>query len=720
MARFQELPISRKLMLIIMGTCAVALVATAVGLVTYELLTFRDDVTRDLSTIAEVMAVNTSAALYFEVPDSAEEILRVLDGRAHVNAACLYTAGGDIFASFVRAGSGSACPAAPLGSGHAFNAGSLSLWRPVLHEAQPIGSILIDSDLSDLYERITSYAQILAVVVATSTLLAFGISSRLRRMVADPVLKLAETARVVSENKDYSVRATVSSHDEVGVLIGAFNEMLTQIEARDEALTDSFHKIQETQDGLYERTQELEAANRDLEREISERERAEERARVLAFHDALTGLPNRLLFNDRLKLALSQADRHHRKLAVLFVDLDRFKLINDSLGHSLGDILLRQVADRLITTVRHSDTVARLGGDEFTLLLPELHGPEDAARTARKILRTIRKPFSLEGREVFATPSIGIAMFPEDGEDVDTLLKNADTAMYRAKDEGRDNFQLYTSAMNVHALKRLSLESGLRRALPNRELRLWYQPVVNLADGEIHGFEALLRWQHPMLGLVPPSEFVPVAEATGLIVPIGPWVLRTACEQVRAWQETSQRPLSVAVNLSARQFEQSDLTEQITRALDDTGLPPESLELEIVESSAMRNAESAIKTLAQIKSTGVRISIDDFGVGYSSLSYLRRLPIDTLKIDRSFVRDITIDPGDAAIVTAVVGLARTLKLRVVAEGVETREQLDFLRRQGCDRMQGFLMSAPLPPADCLSFIESSRVTWAGARGEPGH
>jgi diguanylate cyclase (GGDEF)-like protein len=707
-------------MLIIMGTCAVALIVTAVGLVAYELLTFRNDVTRDLSTIAEVMAVNTSTAVYFDVPESAEEILSVLDGRAHVNAACLYTAAGDIFASFVRSGSGSACPAVPAGSGHAFNADSLSLWRPVLHDSQPIGSILIQSDLSDLYERITSYAQILAVVVATSTLLAFGISSRLRRMVADPVLKLAETARVVSENKDYSVRATVTSHDEVGVLIGAFNEMLTQIEAREEALTDSFREIQAAQNGLFERTQELEAANRDLEREIGERERAEERARVLAFHDALTGLPNRLLFNDRLRLALSQADRHHRKLAVLFVDLDRFKLINDSLGHSLGDILLRQVADRLITTVRHSDTVARLGGDEFTLLLPELHGPEDAARTARKILRTIRKPFSLEGREVFATPSIGIAMFPEDGEDVDTLLKNADTAMYRAKDEGRDNFQLYTSAMNVHALKRLSLESGLRRALPNQELRLWYQPVVNLADGEIHGFEALLRWQHPRLGLVPPSEFVPVAEATGLIVPIGPWVLRTACEQVRAWQETSQRPLSVAVNLSARQFEQADLIAQIKRALDETGLPPESLELEIVESSAMRNAESAIKTLAQIKNTGVRIAIDDFGVGYSSLSYLRRLPIDTLKIDRSFVRDITIDPGDAAIVTAVVGLARTLKLRVVAEGVETREQLDFLRTHRCDRMQGFLMSAPLPPAECLSFIESSRLAWAGARGERAH
>jgi diguanylate cyclase (GGDEF)-like protein len=720
MARFQALPISRKLMLIIMGTCAVALLATAVGLVAYELFTFRDDLTLDLSTIAEVMAVNTATALYFDVPESAQDILGVLDGRAHVNAACLYTATGSAFASFLREGSGSACPPHAAGAGHRFTSADVSLWRPVVHDGQPIGSIIIVSDLEELYARIGSYAQILAAVVATSILLAFGISSRLRRMVADPLLKLAETARVVSDNKDYSVRATVTSHDEVGVLIGAFNDMLTQIEARDEALTDSFHKTRAAQESLYERTQELEAANRELEREMGERERAEERARVLAFHDALTGLPNRLLFNDRLKLALSQADRHHRRLAVLFVDLDRFKLINDSLGHSLGDILLRQVADRLITTVRHSDTVARLGGDEFTLLLPELHGPEDAARTARKILSAIRKPFALEGREVFATPSIGIAMYPDDGEDVDTLLKNADTAMYRAKDEGRDNFQLYTAAMNDHALKRLSLESGLRRALPNRELRLWYQPVVNLADGEIHGFEALLRWQHPALGLVPPAEFVPVAEATGLIVPIGPWVLRTACEQVRAWQETSGRPLSVAVNLSARQFEQADLTQQITRALEQSRLPPESLELEIVESSAMRNAESSIKTLAQIKATGVRISIDDFGVGYSSLSYLRRLPIDTLKIDRSFVRDITVDPGDAAIVTAVVGLARTLNLLVVAEGVETREQLDFLRARGCDRMQGYLMSAPLPPGECLPFIESSRIAWAGVRGEPAH
>jgi diguanylate cyclase (GGDEF)-like protein/PAS domain S-box-containing protein len=442
--------------------------------------------------------------------------------------------------------------------------------------------------------------------------------------------------------------------------------------------------------------------------DVTERKRAEEQIKELAYHDALTGLPNRLLFNDRLSVAVAQAHRSASRLAVLFLDLDRFKVINDSLGHSLGDRLLQEVAERLQAGVRHGDTVARLGGDEFILLLPGIGRAEDAAKVAEKILETLKFPIRLEERELFVTASVGISLYPEDGFDVESLIKNADTAMYRAKEQGRDNFQLYTHAMNETAVERLGLESSLRKALPGGQLVLHYQPLLDLITGKVAGVEALLRWNHPERGLVPPAEFLNIAEITSLIVPMGPWTLRTACARARAWQEQGHPSLTVAVNLSARQFQQPDLVTQVKRALDDTGLTPSSLDLEITETHAMQNAEATIMTLRELKRLGVRISIDDFGIGYSSLSYLKRLPIDTLKIDQSFVRDITTDPDDAAIATAVIALAHTLKLQVVAEGVETQEQLEFLAARHCDRMQGYLFSRPLPADECGEFLSRAR------------
>jgi diguanylate cyclase (GGDEF)-like protein/PAS domain S-box-containing protein len=441
--------------------------------------------------------------------------------------------------------------------------------------------------------------------------------------------------------------------------------------------------------------------------DITERKRAEDQIKNLAYHDALTGLPNRLLFTDRLSLAVSQAARHSQHLAVLFLDMDRFKVINDSLGHSLGDRLLQAVAERLLACVREADTVARLGGDEFTLLLPGVAHPADVARVAEKILEALKQPFKLEGRELYCTASMGISLFPEDGADAETLVKNADTAMYRAKEQGRDNYQLYTPAMNASAIERLQLESELRRALSKNELEIHYQPVLDLATGRVYGLEALLRWRHPEKGLLGPSDFISLAEVTGLAVPMSSWILRTACAQARAWHATHPR-LIVAVNLSARQFQQPDLVDTVKSALEDTGLPARSLDLEITETNAMQNAEATVATLRELKALGVRVSIDDFGIGYSSLSYLKRLPIDTLKIDQSFVRDITTDPDDAAIATAVIALAHTLKLRVVAEGVETEEQLAFLTARSCDRMQGYLFSHPLPADECTAFLAKSR------------
>jgi diguanylate cyclase (GGDEF)-like protein len=437
--------------------------------------------------------------------------------------------------------------------------------------------------------------------------------------------------------------------------------------------------------------------------DITERKRAEERARSLAYHDTLTGLPNRLVFQDRLALSIAQAHRRGRGLAVLFLDLDRFKVINDSLGHSVGDLLIREVGLRLRSCLREEDTVARLGGDEFTLMLPDISEAVDAVKVASKVLEVLRAPFQIDGHELFVTSSMGISLYPGDGRDPETLVKNADAAMYRAKEQGRDHYQLYTPALNDTALDRLALESSLRKALAQDELLLHYQPIFNVATSRVYGLEALLRWQHPERGLVSPGEFIPLAEVTGLILTMGPWVLRTACAQARAWQQR-QPGLRISVNLSARQFQEPGLIRHVTEALAETGLEPQCLQLEITESSAMHNAQSAIQTLRELKALGVGLSIDDFGTGYSSLSYLKRFPIDTLKIDQSFIRDISTDPEDAAIASAIIALAHMLKLEVVAEGVETRDQLEFLSRNGCDRTQGYLLSRPLPADRCLDLL----------------
>ncbi|PYQ27283.1 MAG: hypothetical protein DMF56_21145 [Acidobacteria bacterium] len=439
-------------------------------------------------------------------------------------------------------------------------------------------------------------------------------------------------------------------------------------------------------------------------RDITERTYAEEQIKHLAYHDALTNLPNRLLFKDRLTVALSHANREGSRLAVLFLDLDRFKVINDSLGHNIGDQLLQAVAVRVQTCVRESDTVARLGGDEFTILLPNLHRSDDAAPIAQKIIEAIRYPFHIEGREFFSTTSIGISLFPEDGTDAETLIKNADTAMYQAKELGRDNYQLFNAHVNAKALQRIALEHGLRKALMNDEMAVHYQPIFDLRSGRITGMEALLRWTHPVLGSIPPATFIPLAEATGVMIPIGSWALAEACRQAKEWHDAGFQSLSLAVNLSVTQLQQTDLVDFVAGVLRNTGLPARLLELEITESSAMHSPETSVRTLYDLKKLGLRISLDDFGTGHSSLSYLKRFPIDTLKIDQSFVHDITSDPDTAAIVTAIIAMAHSLRLKVVAEGVEFTEQANFLRKHGCDQMQGFLIKPPVAAADFLALV----------------
>ena len=440
------------------------------------------------------------------------------------------------------------------------------------------------------------------------------------------------------------------------------------------------------------------------------RKQAEERVRHLAHYDDLTALPNRSMFNQRLSHALAQAQRRDKPLAILFIDLDRFKNINDTLGHQAGDSVLREVAQRLRECLRESDVVGRLGGDEFVVLLEEFPQPIHVATVAQKILSSVARPFLLDAQEFHITASVGISAFPEDGADVPTLLKNADIAMYRAKEQGKNNYQFYSAQMNVHSIERLTLEAGLRRALERDELVLHYQPQIDIRTGSITGMEALVRWQQPAKALIPPAQFIPLAEETGLIVPIGEWVLKTACAQNQSWQEQGLPPLRIAVNLSARQFVHEALLHSVARVLQETGLEPALLEFEITESMVMHNSEHAVKLLNKLKAMGIHISIDDFGTGYSSLAYLKRFPIDSLKIDRSFILDIPDDKGDAAITQAVIAMAHTLGLKVIAEGVETREQFNFLRKNRCDEMQGYYFSAPLPADQATALLLQVRVS----------
>ena len=438
--------------------------------------------------------------------------------------------------------------------------------------------------------------------------------------------------------------------------------------------------------------------------DITHRKSAEEEIRQLAYHDALTGLPNRTLFRDRLFQALAQGQRDDHSVALLFLDLDRFKDINDSLGHSVGDLLLQAVAERLNHSARRSDTVSRQGGDEFVVLLTSVRDAHEVTIVAQKILHLLSEPFIIEGQELFTSTSIGISLFPFDGDDADTLLKNADTAMYAAKERGRNTFQFFSEEMNSRAMDRRELEADLRRALQQNEFFLAYQPQVDLRAGKLVGVEALLRWNHPTKGLIPPDRFIPVAEEGGLINAIGAWVLNKACAQNRLWQDMGFTPFPVSINISGHQFKRRDLVETVEQALEVSGLEPHLLELELTESVLMENAEITIENLTDLKIRGVKLSIDDFGTGYSSLSYLKHFPIDRIKIDRSFVHDITNNADDAAIVETIIAMAHNLDLGVIAEGVETRDQLEFLRARHCFEMQGFYFSPPLPEeelTDCF-------------------
>jgi len=426
----------------------------------------------------------------------------------------------------------------------------------------------------------------------------------------------------------------------------------------------------------------------------------------LAQHDSLTGLPNRVLFNDRLTQAISLAMRQEKQLAVLFVDLDQFKKINDSLGHAVGDKLLQSVAYRLVNCVRRTDTVSRLGGDEFVVLLSQVEHEEDAAVSARKILRALAAPHTVDDKNLDISVSIGVSSYPSDAADAESLMNKADTAMYEAKKQGRNNYQFFRRDMQVRLADRQLLEGDLRSAMGRNEFLLHYQPKFNLQTGQITGMEALIRWVHPQRGMVTPAQFVPIAEECGLILPIGRWVLLEACKQARAWSDSGLGIVPVAVNVSAAEFGDKDFISGVRAVLIATGVEPQNLELELTESVLMQDAESTVRTLGALKAMGVTLAIDDFGTGYSSFTYLRRFPVDALKLDQSFVQAITEDPGDATIVSAMINIGKSLNQRVIAEGVETRGQLKFLRSHGCGEGQGYYFSHPVVAEQAGKLLEA--------------
>jgi diguanylate cyclase (GGDEF)-like protein/PAS domain S-box-containing protein len=451
--------------------------------------------------------------------------------------------------------------------------------------------------------------------------------------------------------------------------------------------------------------------------DITQRKDAEEQIRRLAYYDTLTGLPNRLLFTEQLHKAIANAERHAQQVAIMFIDLDHFKRVNDTLGHGAGDELLRVVSSRLAASIRALDSIsrsssdnaensiARLGGDEFIVMLSDVNKVADAAGVARRLVTALNEPVTVLGTEIFVSGSVGVAMYPSDGNDIDTLLMNADTAMYRAKEAGRGSFQFYDRSMNACALERLVMETSLRRALDRSEFLLHFQPRIELATGRIVGAEALIRWLHPERGLVPPDEFIPLAEETGLVIPIGEWAINEACRQAAAWDAAGLAAVPIAVNLAATHLRECTLPELVERAMRKHALPQGLLEIEVTESVLMADPELSLANARRLNALGVDLSIDDFGTGYSSLSYLKRLPITSLKIDRSFVRDIATDPDDAAIITAVIAMAHTLKLRVVAEGVETQAQWAFLKAHGCDEFQGYLISRAVSALEFAKLLD---------------
>ncbi len=684
--RFNDLPIRSKLVFLFMALSGLVLCAAMSIFILNDSFKYREDQSRDIDSVARIIARNTEAALAFNDQNAASETLAGLRYHSQVLGAYLYTGDGHFFARFhqlkddygkgvVIGGNRSAEALEHFVRMHQDGNRFFNLQNPVAIqevtlEGQKLGTVVVVGDMDPLVNEIRGHLLIFLLLLPVAGMFTFFLASRLQHIVSEPVLRLTGIMNKVSATKDFSLRADRTSSDEIGSLYEGFNEMLCEIEERNETLRLRQEHLQE-----------------------------------LAHFDSLTGLPNRTLFHDRLNQALRNAERFAQNVLVIFIDLDHFKDINDSLGHRMGDLLLVEVAQRLKVVIRSCDTVARMGGDEFTVFAQNIGSEQNSEIIAKHLVETLAKPYKVDGRELFLTASLGLTSYPKDAGTVDELLRNADLAMYCAKDKGKNAYERYEPSMNLMASSRLTILNDLHHALERDEFWLAYQPRVDLATGRITGFEALIRWQHPEQGLVMPGKFIQLAEETGLIVGISEWVISTACLQIREWQAAGLTPAPVAVNLASLLFKRQVVVPMIVSALEQSGIEPRFLEVELTEGTIIAGNETTVAQLNELKALGIIIAIDDFGTGYSSLSYLQRLPIDILKIDKSFICNISSNKDDLAIVTAIIAMARSLSLGVVAEGVETHDQLAYLRTQGCQQIQGYLVSRPIPADQIAALLE---------------
>ena len=707
MLNLRDISIRRKLTLLIVLISTVSLLIASIAFITTDRINAQQTVSNNLGTMADIIAANSSAALLFSDPVAAQETLSFLKSQQHIQSAAIYDRNEMEFASYIKPGLSLELPATDLQNENILFWGDhVELFTRIFYEGELIGFIYLRSNMEAVHQRLMWFMGIVAVVLLVSLLVTFVLSAHLQRIITDPLLRLSAIARRVSTEKNYSVRVNGEGDDELGNLITDFNTMLDEIQSRDNELREHRLRLEES---VAKRTRELENANALLKQSKQQAESVASRMEYHAHHDALTGLPNRILLNDRISSELAHARRQQTNAALLFLDLDRFKIINDSLGHAIGDQLLRVIARRLDNCVREEDTVARLGGDEFMVLLPRISGSADAGRIAKKIIESLVDPISCNGHELHITTSIGISIFPYDGTDAETLIKHADISMYRAKELGRNKAVYYTAEMNAGSRKQLAMETNLRKAIERNQLRLFYQPKIDIHRNKIVGVEALLRWKHPTMGFISPLDFIPVAEDSGLIVPIGEWVLKTAFRQLKQWHNDGFTELTVAVNLSSAQLSRPGFEDFIAEALGEAGLEAHMTELEITENMAMENIDSAISVLDGLKCMGVSIAMDDFGTGYSSLNYLRRLPIDIVKIDKSFVREIPDSAEDVSIASTIIAMAQSLKLSLIVEGVENVRQLNFFRQQGINIVQGYLFSKPVPAAEVLKMLQSQSM-----------
>ncbi|MEE4254045.1 MAG: EAL domain-containing protein [Desulfuromusa sp.] len=673
---FNKLSLRGKLTFIITLTSCLMLLLTLVAIIWLQRISLRSELLQDAQVLSRSISKNCAVAMNHNDQEAATFALEPLAATHRVLGARLFDQEQNVFAEYYRnlardPENDELKVETLLRQGHIFYQKHLDVFEPISYEGKVLGQLMLRMDLVKVNDILIRYTWIGVAVFLLYSLLAFLLASSLQRLISAPIKSLLLSMQTISKEKNYSLRVEKTSHDELGSLFDGFNEMLAEIEIRD---------------------QELKSSEAHLEH--------------LANHDSLTQVANRLLFHDRLEHSLARAKRIKSRLAILFIDLDRFKNINDSLGHDIGDQVLCAVADRLSGLIREADTLARVGGDEFAIILDQVKRTNDVGRYVQKLLREVSNPIEISGNSLHVTASVGVSLYPENGEDADSLVKAADTSMYQGKYGGGNSYQFYSAEMNTDSRESLLLENLLREALQKKQFLLYYQPQYELKTGQLVGFEALIRWKHPDLGLVSPLDFIPMAEESGLIVPIGEWVLYTACKQMKKIQEQWKLPLSMAVNLSPRQFLHSSLVQTVAEVLYRTKLKPRFLELEITESMVMGDIDQSISKMNEFKKMGVQLAIDDFGTGYSSLEYLKKFPISKLKIDQSFVRELGQDANGTAIVNSVIALGKSMQLEVIAEGIETVEQLDLLGKEGCDQGQGYLFSKPLPVEALPALLDS--------------